>query len=86
MTSNLSRRAVLMGGFASALLFALPIRPAAALTTAQARSLIDGAVRDINAVINSGKSEAAMYRDFETIFKRYADVPTISRSRHFPFL
>ena len=80
MTSNLSRRAVLSGGLAMAALFALSPRSAFALTTAQARSLIDGAVRDINAVINSGKSEAAMYRDFEAIFRRYADVPTISRS------
>ena len=80
MTSNLSRRAVLSGGLAMAALLAFSPRSAFALTTAQARALIDGAVRDINSVINSGKSEAAMYRDFEALFRRYADVPTISRS------
>lgn len=53
--------------------------PALALNTAEARSLIDRAVGEITAIINSGKSEAAMYRDFERVFARYADVPTISR-------
>jgi phospholipid transport system substrate-binding protein len=31
-------------------------------------------------IINSGKSESAMFVDFERIFVRYADVPTIARS------
>jgi phospholipid transport system substrate-binding protein len=55
-------------------------RPAAALTAEQAAALIQGATADINAVINSGRGEAAMYGDFERIFARYADVPTIARS------
>ncbi|GAB1361879.1 ABC transporter substrate-binding protein [Rhodobacter sp.] len=79
MTSKitLSRRAfglVLGGGLAAAAL------PAAALNTDQAKALIDKAVADINAVINSGKSESAMLPDFEKLFARYADVPTIARS------
>jgi phospholipid transport system substrate-binding protein len=53
--------------------------PARALDVSQARNLINSAVGDINAIINSGKSEAAMYRDFERVFARYADVPTIAR-------
>lgn len=53
---------------------------ALALSESAARVLIDKAVADINAVINSGKSETAMYGDFERIFNRYADVPTIARS------
>ncbi|MEM9709244.1 MAG: ABC transporter substrate-binding protein [Pseudomonadota bacterium] len=72
-----SRRAVLAG--LSALAF-LGARPAAALNTNQATALVDRVVADINTVINSGKSEAAMYRDFEGIFTRYGDVPTIARS------
>ncbi len=72
------RRGVLLGMTASAL--ALAAGRADALTTAQAKSLIDRVVGDINRVINSGKAESAMFRDFEGIFERYADVPTIARS------
>ncbi|MGI1664112.1 MlaC/ttg2D family ABC transporter substrate-binding protein [Palleronia sp. KMU-117] len=75
-TNRLSRRQTLALAAGAACLAALPAR---ALTTAQARQLIDGAVADINAIIGSGKSEAGMYRDFEQVFARYADVPTIAR-------
>ena len=54
--------------------------PALALNVDQARALIDKAVADINRVINSGKSESAMFPEFEKLFARYADVPTIARS------
>ena len=54
--------------------------PVMALTDAKARALIDKVVADINAVINSGRSEAAMIREFERIFSRYADVDIIARS------
>ena len=77
MTSNPHRRAVLLGASALVTVAALPVQ---ALSTNQARDLIDQVVGEITSVINSGKSEAAMYRDFEQIFNRYADVPTISRS------
>ncbi|MEO8242420.1 MAG: ABC transporter substrate-binding protein [bacterium] len=59
------------------LAFALPVR---ALTLDQARSLIDRAISEVNATINSGKTEQQMYGDFERIFVTYADVPTIARS------
>jgi phospholipid transport system substrate-binding protein len=58
---------------------ALP-RAAQALTAEAARGLVDKTVADINSIINSGKSEQAMYGDFERLFARYADVPTIARS------
>ncbi|MDQ2066864.1 ABC transporter substrate-binding protein [Xinfangfangia sp. CPCC 101601] len=79
MTSDttLTRRGfglVLGGGLVAAAL------PAAALNTDQAKALIDKAVGDINAVINSGRSESAMLGQFEQIFAKYADVPTIARS------
>jgi len=80
MTSDLTRRGVILTGTASALALVASLTPAAALSEKEARSLIDSAVSDINSVINSGKSENAMYGDFERIFRRYADVPTIARS------
>jgi phospholipid transport system substrate-binding protein len=72
-------------GFALALASALGAalltpRGAQALTIEDARSLVDRAVGDINGIINSGKSESAMYGDFERVFARYADVPAIARS------
>lgn len=75
--SNLSRRTALA---TLAVAAAWAATPGFALNTAQARGLIDEVVNRINVVINSGKSEAAMYREFEALFNRYADVPTISRS------
>ncbi|KPA21089.1 Toluene tolerance, Ttg2 [Shimia sp. SK013] len=60
--------------------FAALAVPAFALTDAQARSLIDRAVADINKVIASGKSLNVMIRDFEKVFAKYADVNVIARS------
>lgn len=75
----MTRRSLIAGSLAAA---ALPLAPRAslALNSNEARALIDRAVSEINRVINSGKSESAMYRDFERIFTRYADVPTIART------
>jgi phospholipid transport system substrate-binding protein len=78
MPSDLTRRGALGLALGAALTAALP-RRARALTTGTAESLVRNLVDDINAVINSGKSEGAMYRDFERIFQRYADVPTVAR-------
>ena len=44
-----------------------------------AEVLVTNLVADINAVISSGSSEAVMVKQFEDIFKLYADVPTIAR-------
>ena len=78
MTRVFNRRTVNAGLLASAAMIAA--RPLVALTEDSARKLIDAAVGDINKTINSGKSESAMQKDFERIFKKYADVPTIARS------
>ncbi len=78
MNSDVSRRSVLMGS--AALLLTLPASRVAALTESEARNLINQAVAEINRVINSGQSASAMYRAFEGIFRKYADVPTIARS------
>ncbi|SFD02314.1 phospholipid transport system substrate-binding protein [Tropicimonas isoalkanivorans] len=79
-TSNdISRRTVLgllLGGVALAV---LPASKAHAMSTADAQGLVNALVNDINKVIASGKSESAMYREFEKIFLRYADVPTIAQ-------
>ena len=61
----------------SFLAFALPVR---ALNVDQARALIDKAISEVNATINSGKTEQQMYGDFERIFVTYADVAAIARS------
>ena len=76
---HLSRRAFGAGLAAGTgfLAFALPVR---ALTVDQARELINKAIGAVNATINSGKSEQAMYGDFEHIFATYADVNVIARS------
>lgn len=76
--TDATRRTVLAGLIGSAAFFAAPA--AFALSDAEARRLIDSAVSDINAIINSGRSERAMYGDFERVFRKYADVPTIARS------
>lgn len=80
MTNNqFSRRAFGAGLLGGAALVALPM-PALALDVNSARALIDKAIAAVNRVISSGKSETAMYSDFEQIFATYADVPVIARS------
>lgn len=76
MTHYFSRRALL--GSVAALSISLAL-PAQAVGLDAARSLVDGLVADVNAVIASGRSESSMLDSFEDIFDRYADVPTIAR-------
>ncbi|WGI21779.1 ABC transporter substrate-binding protein [Amylibacter sp. IMCC11727] len=74
-TNTFTRRAIM------AMLASLPLAgPASALSQQDAESLIGKLTDDIFKVINSGKSESAMFRDFERIFVKYADVPVIARS------
>lgn len=54
--------------------------PAAALNKADAEALIGALTNDIFKVINSGASEKSMFKQFEKIFVKYADVPVIARS------
>lgn len=72
------RRTVLAGLLSGVAVAALP-SGAHALSVPQAEKLVDKLVAEINKVIASGKSESAMFKDFERIFVRYADVPTIAR-------
>jgi phospholipid transport system substrate-binding protein len=81
MTINVTRRFALSSLLSCASIGAMTAvipMPAMAMTQAQAKSLVDALVADINAVIASGMSEQAMYVEFERIFTRYADVPTIA--------
>ena len=66
-----------LGGLAVGMLLA----PATALafSVEKARALIENVVADIQKIINSGKPEAAMLRDFEGIFKDYADTAIIGQ-------
>jgi len=75
--NKITRRAALTGAVAFGA--ALPMT-AWAISEAAAERLVASAVADITSVINSGKAEAAMYRDFERILARYGDMSTISRA------
>ena len=75
MNNTLTRRGFLAGTAASVTLLASPVF---ALSTDQAEALIDKVVARINAIINSGKSKAAMFGDFEKVFAQYADVRFIA--------
>ncbi|MEX0280774.1 MAG: phospholipid-binding protein MlaC [Arenibacterium sp.] len=79
MPSNFLLRRTFLRNTLTAAGAALFARPAFALTEAGARQLVNALVADINRVINSGKSESAMIREFERIFVRYADVPIMAR-------
>lgn len=70
------RRSFLTGLTASAAL--VPAPPLWALNEAGASRLINSLVTDINKVIASGKTENAMFREFERIFKRYSDTSYIA--------
>lgn len=77
MTVFVSRRHLIASMSAAAGLAALP-GSALALNPGRARSMVDKLVADINRVIDSGKSESAMYREFERIFKAYSDTSYIA--------
>lgn len=71
MPSNLTRRDIFLSAAALAFFAA---NPAAALTEASARALVDQVVADVDRVISSGQSDASVLREFEKLFARYADV------------
>jgi phospholipid transport system substrate-binding protein len=76
--SMMSRRRFAAGFALGSVALALPL-PALALTVGDAKALIGKTVGEINAIIGSGKSQTAMYGDFERVFSRYADVPAIAQ-------
>ncbi|MFN4098868.1 MAG: phospholipid-binding protein MlaC [Pararhodobacter sp.] len=77
--SRPTRRHLLAGMAAAAALPVLP-RPLQALTQAQASELIGRVMAEVQGIINSGASEARMIAQFEDLFTRLSDMPTIARS------
>ncbi|MEM8592883.1 MAG: ABC transporter substrate-binding protein [Pseudomonadota bacterium] len=73
-SNDFSRRSFVAG------VTALIASPSFAFTAQEAEVLVGQLVAEVNAVIGSGKGEAAMLRDFAAIFGRYGDVPAIARS------
>ena len=71
----LNRRTMILSTASAAV---LP-QAASALSLEASQSIVSALVTEVNAVIASGKSEAAMISDFEVLFDRYSDVPTIAR-------
>lgn len=73
-----SRRSALQVFAASGLALGLAPTASLAFSEGEARQLVDTLVGEINKVIASGKSESAMYKDFERIFARYSDTSYIA--------
>ena len=79
MASNISRRTLITTLPVAASMAFLP-NAATALNVEEARKLVDRLVAEVNSVISSGKSESAMFKSFEAIFVRFADVRYIAQS------
>ena len=76
MLNNITRRTfVALASYS----VAIAGTPSWALTQGEARKLVDSLVAKTNSVIGSGKSEAAMIKEFQGIFRRYADVPIMAQ-------
>lgn len=54
--------------------------PARAMSGGEATAAIQRAVDEVFAIINSGAAPAQMYRQFEGVFERHADVDAIARA------
>lgn len=78
--TSMTRRAFVGGLAGLGVLAVLPGKALAAITAAKAESLIGKVVGEINAIINSGASEATMIKKFESVFAKYADVNFIALS------
>ena len=76
MLNNITRRTFVALASSS---IAIAATPSWALTQDEARKLVDSLVAKINSVIGSDKSEAAMIKEFQGIFRRYADVPIMAQ-------
>lgn len=72
MLAMTRRRFGALSGVAALVAGAVPT-VSLALSDGEARALVDRLVAEINRVIGSGKSERAMYQEFERIFARYSD-------------
>lgn len=82
MHNNLSRRSFMASTAAcAALAGGVTLHsPAQAMTSQNASTLVTRLVADIKKTVNSGKTGSPLYREFERIFKTYADLPIIAQS------
>ena len=78
-SNKLNRRFVLGAGISALAMSHLPVSAFAAAKD-DAERLIFKVVGEVQALINSGRSEASMIQSFQGIFQNYAHVTTISRS------
>lgn len=72
---QMTRRQMVAAGICAAV---VPVQ-AHALSQETSQAMVGDLVAEVNAVIASGKSEAAMIADFAGLFDKYSDVPTIAR-------
>jgi len=80
LKSNITRRSAIVGLLSSSAL-AMMSGPVFAVSLAgQAESLINKVVGEISSIANSGGSESSKVSRFERVFKKYADLPTITRT------
>lgn len=74
---HISRRRFMATATVTGMAVAAPL-PAFAVSREAASALVTQLVAEVNAVIASGAGEATILAQFEVLFRRYADVPTIA--------
>lgn len=75
--NDMTRRGLLGTAAATLAMASLPMA-ARAMSTGQAEAMILKVTQEVQAIINSGKPEAAIIREFEKIFDRYTNVRAIA--------
>jgi len=76
MINNITRRTFVAMGSSCV---AVSATPSWALSQGAALKLVDSLLAQINSVIESGKSETAIIKEFQIIFRQYADVPIMAQ-------
>jgi phospholipid transport system substrate-binding protein len=76
MSPALTRRSLIAATLAAG---AFSGAPAFALSEGEATALVDEVVAQIQTIISSGKSDAAILQEFERLFVRYADVDIMAQ-------
>ncbi len=76
--TGISRRAVLGLLLAGAALLALPQLAQAQAANTRAEALVSQISAEVTALVNSGRSEAQMYAEFERVLARYGDMGAVA--------
>lgn len=76
---TIDRRTVLTGLAASAVALVMP-RMAFADAVSRAQQHVSAASAELSSLVNSGKSGASLYREFQRIMSKYADMPVVAAS------